>query len=150
MEKRLSWDEYFMEMARLASKRSTCMRRKVGAVLVKNNQIISSGYNGAPKKLRHCSETGCLREKLKVPSGQKHELCRGVHAEQNTIAQAGFHGISTEGSTLYCITFPCSICLKLLINAGVKEIVYEGNYPDDLSKDLINESKIIIRHFKRK
>lgn len=139
---RPNWNQYFMEMAELASKRSTCLRRKVGAVLVKDKRILATGYNGAPKKLPHCEETGCLREKKDVPSGQRHEICRGVHAEQNLIAQSAFHGVKTEGATVYCTNQPCSICTKLLINAGIKKIYYKNPYNDEFTKKLLDQSDI--------
>ncbi|RLF29900.1 MAG: cytidine deaminase [Thermoplasmata archaeon] len=148
MEDRPSYDEYFMEMAHVVAKRSTCLRRKVGAILVKDKHILSTGYNGAPKGLKHCSEVGCLREKLRVPSGQRHELCRGLHAEQNAIIQAAVFGVSIEGSTLYCTNAPCVVCAKMLINAGVREIVFSGDYPDDLAKKMLEESNIKIKKFK--
>jgi dCMP deaminase len=147
MGERPSYDEYFMEMAHVVAKRSTCLRRKVGAILVKDKHILSTGYNGAPKGLKHCSEIGCLREKLKIPSGQRHEICRGLHAEQNAIIQAAVFGISIRDSILYCTNTPCVVCAKMLINAGVKEIVFSGNYPDELAKKMIHESKIILRQF---
>jgi len=147
MRERPSYDEYFMEMAHIVAKRSTCMRRKVGAILVKDKHILSTGYNGAPKGLKHCSEVGCLRKKLGIPSGERHEICRGLHAEQNAIIQAAVFGISIKNSVLYCTNTPCVVCAKMLINAGVKEIVYSGEYPDDLAKKMINESKIKIRNF---
>lgn len=127
---RLSSDAYFMEIAAVVAKRSTCLRRQVGAVLVKDKHILATGYNGAPKGLKHCSETGCLRQQMEVPSGERHELCRAVHAEQNAIAQAALHGVSVEGSTLYCTLSPCSLCAKLLINAGIKRVVHDGAYAD--------------------
>ena len=127
---RLSSDAYFMEIAYVVAKRSTCLRRQVGAVLVKDKHILATGYNGAPKGLKHCSETGCLRQQMGIPSGERHELCRAVHAEQNAIAQAALHGVSVEGSTLYCTLSPCSLCAKLLINAGVKRVVRDGAYAD--------------------
>lgn len=142
---RPSWDEYFMKIAHIVKERSTCLRRKVGAVLVKDKHILSTGYNGAPKGLPHCSETGCLREKLNIPSGQRHELCRGVHAEQNAIIQAAVFGVSTRGSTLYVTDFPCSICAKIIINAEVKEIVYDAQYEDPVSMDLLHSAEIVIR-----
>lgn len=148
MGERPSYDEYFMEMAYVVSKRSTCIRRKVGAILAKDKHILSTGYNGAPKGLKHCSEIGCLREKLDIPSGHRHELCRGLHAEQNAIIQAAVFGISIKDSILYCTNTPCIVCVKMLINAGVKEIVFQGDYPDDLAKKMINESKINIRQIK--
>ena len=116
-DNRPDWDNYFMEIAQVVSKRSTCLRRSVGAVIVKNRQIVATGYNGTPSKLEHCSVTGCLREQLKVPSGQMHELCRGIHAEQNAVVQAAYHGVSVNGGTLYCTHQPCVVCTKILINA---------------------------------
>jgi len=148
LEQRMSWDEYFMEMAKLASKRSTCLRRKTGAVLVKDNRVIATGYNGAPKGLPHCSEVGCVREELKVPSGQRHELCRGLHAEQNAIIQAAVFGVSTKGATLYCTTFPCSICAKMIINAEIKEVVYDDEYEDELSRRMLLEAGVKVRKYK--
>ena len=130
-EERPNYDEYFMEMARIVSKRSTCLRRKVGAILVKNRHILSTGYNGAPKGLKHCSEVGCLREQLKVPSGVRFEVCRGFYAEQNAIIQAAVFGVPIKDSILYCTNTPCVVCIKMLINAGVKEIVYSGKLPDE-------------------
>ena len=150
MGERPSYDEYFMGMAHLVSKRSTCLRRKVGAILVKDKHILSTGYNGAPKGLRHCSEVGCLREKLGIPSGERHEICRGLHAEQNAIIQAAVFGISIKDSVLYCTNTPCVVCAKMLINAGVKELVYSGDYPDELAKQMLGESKIKIRSFNKK
>ncbi len=131
-----------MEIAELVSKRSTCLRRKVGAVIVKDKRILSTGYNGAPSGIKHCYETGCLREKLKVPSGERHELCRGLHAEQNAIIQAAYHGVEIKGSVLYCTNLPCIICTKMLINAGIIKIYYKDGYPDKLSKDMLDEAKI--------
>lgn len=136
-----------MEMAELVSTRSTCLRRAVGAVIVKDGHVLSTGYNGAPKGVPHCSETGCLREKLNVPSGTRHELCRGVHAEQNAVAQAAYHGTSVQGATLYTTTFPCSLCAKILINAGIREIVFDEGYMDDLAKEILSDSDLKIRHF---
>ncbi|UCH72578.1 MAG: cytidine/deoxycytidylate deaminase family protein [Thermoplasmatales archaeon] len=147
MGERPPYDEYFMEMANVVSRRSTCTRRKVGAILVKDRHILSTGYNGAPKGLKHCSEVGCLRKKLNTPSGERHEICRGLHAEQNAIIQAAVFGISIKDSILYCTNTPCVVCAKMLINAGVKEIVFSGEYPDELAKKMINESKIKIRAF---
>ena len=150
MGERPSYDEYFMEMAKVVSKRSTCLRRKVGAILVKDKHILSTGYNGAPKGLSHCSEVGCLRKDLKVPSGERHELCRGLHAEQNAIIQAAVFGISIKNSVLYCTNTPCVVCVKMLINAGVNEIVFLGEYPDELAKKMLDESSIKIRNFNNK
>jgi len=145
---RPSYDGYFMEMAHVVSKRSTCLRRNVGAILVKDKHILSTGYNGAPKGLKHCSEVGCLRENMDIPSGERHELCRGLHAEQNVIIQAAVFGVSITGSTLYCTNTPCVVCVKMLINAGVKEIIYSGEYPDDLAKKMLGESNLKIKRFK--
>lgn len=136
-----------MEMAHVVSKRSTCLRRQVGAILVKNKHILSTGYNGAPKGLKHCEEVGCIRSNLNVPSGERHELCRGLHAEQNAIIQAAVFGVSIVNSTLYCTNTPCVVCVKMLINAGVTEIVYSGDYPDKLAKKMLQESNIKIRKF---
>ncbi len=145
IHKRPSWDEYFLEMAQLVAKRSTCLRRSVGAVLVKEKRILATGYNGAPSGLKHCIEIGCMRQKLKVPSGERHELCRALHAEQNALIQASLHGISVKGSTLYATTQPCIICAKMLINAGIKEIVITQGYPDKMAMDFLKEAKIKIR-----
>jgi len=144
---RPSADRYFMDMAKLVSTRSTCLRRKVGAVIVKDKHVLSTGYNGAPRGVRHCELTGCLRIQMNVPSGTRHELCRGVHAEQNAVAQAAYFGISVKGAMIYTTTFPCSLCAKILINSGINEIVYDEGYMDDLSKDILSESGIILRHF---
>ncbi|HAZ37673.1 MAG TPA: cytidine deaminase [Clostridiaceae bacterium] len=139
---RPNWDDYFMEIAEVIKKRSTCIRRQVGAVIVKDNRILTTGYNGVPPKMQHCTEAGCLREKLKVPSGQRHELCRALHAEQNAVIQAAKNGIAIDGSTIYITTQPCIICAKILIASGIKKIVYNGEYPDELSMEMIKESKI--------
>lgn len=148
MEKdnRLSWDEYFMKVANLTAERSTCLRRHVGAVIVKDNRIIASGYNGAPSGMQHCAEIegGCLRQALNIPSGQRHELCRAIHAEQNALIQCAKTGISCDGGTVYVTVSPCIICLKMLINAGIKKIVTYDYYPDELSKKFIEESGIEI------
>jgi len=143
---RPSWDDYFMDIATLVSKRSTCTRRKVGAVMVKNRAILTTGYNGAPSGVPHCDETGCIRHKLNVPSGEKHELCRGLHAEQNAIIQAAVHGVCIKGANLYCTHHPCSICAKMIINAGIEIIYYQHGYQDDLSKALFENTKIKIVH----
>jgi dCMP deaminase len=139
---RPSWDEYFMAITDLVASRSTCLRRKVGAVLVKDKRILCSGYNGAPSQVPHCGETGCLREQLNVPSGEKHELCRGVHAEQNVIIQAAYHGISVAGATLYCTTRPCSICAKMIINAGIKKVYFKTGYDDPLSLEMFAQAGV--------
>lgn len=147
--KRPSWDEYFMEMTKLAAKRSTCLRRHVGAVLVKDTRIIATGYNGAPSGVTHCEVTGCLRQKLNVPSGERHELCRGLHGEQNAIIQAALHGVSTEGATIYCTTKPCSICTKMIINAKISRIVYDEHYNDLLADELLKDTDIRVLQFKK-
>ncbi|EGD53043.1 dCMP deaminase [Thermoanaerobacter thermohydrosulfuricus] len=139
---RPSWDEYFMQIVDVVKTRSTCLRRQVGAILVVDKHIISTGYNGPPTGLAHCEETGCLREQLGIPSGERPELCRGVHAEQNAIIQAALHGVSTKGATLYVSASPCVICAKMLINAGVKRIVYEEEYPDELAFKLLKEANV--------
>lgn len=144
---RPSWDEYFMEIAYLVAKRSTCLRRQIGAVLVRNKHILSTGYNGAPSGVPHCLDVGCTREKLGIPSGQQQENCRGIHAEQNAIIQAALHGVSTEGATLYCTNQPCNLCAKMLINAGIKRIVYEGEYPDDLARELLSEAGLPVERW---
>lgn len=140
MLNRPDWDTYFMEMAQVASKRSTCLRRSVGAVIVKDKRILSTGYNGTPKGMAHCEEVGCLRTKLNVPSGKMHELCRGIHAEQNAVIQAAVHGVSVDGATLYCTHQPCVVCTKILINAGIKRIVYANPYPDELAENMMKEA----------
>ncbi len=145
---RPSWDEYFLSIARLVAGRSTCLRNKVGAVLVKDKRILTTGYNGAPSGLDHCLDIGCLREKLGIPSGERHELCRGLHAEQNVIIQAAYYGISVKDATLYCTHHPCIICTKMLINAGIKTIYYEVGYPDTLSEQMLKEAKITVIHYK--
>lgn len=141
-DQRPSWDAYFMEIAALVAKRSTCMRRIVGAVVVKDRRILSTGYNGAPSGIAHCVEKGCLRETMKIESGQRHELCRGIHAEQNAIIQAAYHGVSIQGGVLYCTNLPCSICTKMLINAGIAEICYNEGYTDELAAALLEEAQI--------
>jgi dCMP deaminase len=131
-----------MEIAVLVSKRSTCRRRHVGALLVKDKRILATGYNGAPSGLRHCLDIGCLREDLDIPSGERHELCRGLHAEQNVIIQAAYHGVCIKGATLYCTNLPCSICTKMIINAGIVEILYLDGYADTMTKDMLEEAGI--------
>ncbi|MGB9812796.1 MAG: deoxycytidylate deaminase [Thermovenabulum sp.] len=144
---RPSWDSYFMEIAEVVSKRSTCLRRQVGAVIVKDKHIVATGYNGAPSGLLHCEEVGCLREKLGVPSGERHELCRGLHAEQNAIIQAAALGSSIKDSTIYVTTQPCALCAKMIINAGIKRIVFKGEYPDEFAVNLLKEAKITFEKY---
>jgi len=141
-ENRPAWDTYFMNITNLVAERSTCLRRAVGAVLVKDKRILSTGYNGAPASLKHCSEVGCLREQLGVESGKMHELCRGIHAEQNAIIQAAYHGVSVKGAAIYCTNQPCSICARMIINAGIVKIYYQSGYADSLAKDLLAEAQI--------
>lgn len=147
--RRPSWDEYFLGIADLVSKRSTCLRRQVGSVIVKDKRILATGYNGAPADIAHCAQTGCLRERLGVPSGERHELCRGLHGEQNAFLQAALHGTSLKGSTLYCTTQPCIICAKMIINAGIREIVISGDYPDTMARQFLDEANVKIRKVKR-
>lgn len=144
---RPSWDEYFIEITRLVARRSTCMRRKVGAVLVKDKNILATGYNGAPSGVAHCLDVGCMRERLGVVSGERHELCRGLHAEQNAIIQAAKHGTNINGAILYCTTMPCVICSKMIINAGIERIVFEGGYPDRLAEEMIEEAGLSVERF---
>ncbi|MDH3393973.1 MAG: dCMP deaminase family protein [Desulfobulbaceae bacterium] len=139
---RPSWDEYFMSITQLVAQRATCLRRRVGAILVRDKHIISTGYNGAPRKVSHCLDVGCLREQQNIPSGERHELCRGLHAEQNAIIQAALHGVSVEGATLYCTNSPCSICSKMLINAGIKTIYYREGYADFLGGQMLEEAGV--------
>ena len=139
---RPSWEIYFMEIAVLVAKRSTCLRRSVGAVVVKDRRMLSTGYNGAQTKVRHCRQTGCLREQMKVPSGERHELCRGIHAEHNAIIQAAFHGVSIRDASLYCTNLPCSICAKMIINAGIKVIYYLSGYADTMSEEMLKEAGV--------
>ncbi len=141
---RPSWDSYFMEIAQVVASRSTCLRRQVGAVMVKDRRLLTTGYNGSPRGLVHCRETGCLREEKGVPSGERHELCRGLHAEQNAIIQAAIYGVSIKGATLYCTHFPCSLCAKMLINVGIDHLVVYSDYPDSLSKLLLKEAGVDI------
>ncbi len=139
---RPSWDRYFMEIAALVSSRTTCLRRRVGAVIVKDKRLLSTGYNGAPMGLKHCAEIGCLRQKLGVKSGEKHELCRAIHAEQNAIIQAATFGVPLQGASIYITHFPCVLCSKMIINAGIKRIVYSQGYPDQMSQDILKEAKL--------
>lgn len=131
-----------MDIASLVARRSTCRRRRVGAILVRNKRILATGYNGAPTGLPHCLDIGCLREELGISSGERHELCRGLHAEQNVIIQAAYHGVSIKGATLYCTNLPCSICSKMLINAGISEIVYQEGYSDPMAQEMIKAAGV--------
>jgi dCMP deaminase len=142
IDPRISWPEYFMGITRLVSERSTCLRRKVGAIAVKDRRILATGYNGAPAGLRHCLEVGCLRELMGVPSGQRHELCRALHAEQNVIIQAALHGVSIRGATIFATTQPCLICSKMLINCGIEAIFFGDGYPDELARTMLEEAGV--------
>ena len=144
---RPSWDEYFMTLATEVATRTTCLRRGVGALIVKDRRILATGYNGVPTGLAHCSETGCLRQQLGVPSGQRHEICRGLHAEQNVIIQAAVHGINIQGAELYCTTHPCVLCSKMLINCGIRRIYYAEDYPDDLATAMLREAGVTVEQF---
>ncbi len=144
-----SWQKYFMDIAHLVAERSTCLRRKVGAVAVLERRILATGYNGAPSGTRHCAQIGCLREELGIPSGQRHEICRGVHAEQNVIIQAAVNSASLRGAELFCTTFPCFICSKMLINCGIRKIWVEESYPDGFSVDMLREAGVEIIFFNR-
>lgn len=147
---RASWDEYFMEIAEIVKTRSTCLRRQVGAVIVKDHRIITTGYNGAPAGLQHCTDLGgCERSRLGIPSGERHELCRALHAEQNAIIQAAKLGISTEDCTIYITLQPCVICAKMLINAGITRIVHKGEYPDELARNILEEAEIEVVRFEQ-
>ncbi len=140
--KRPSWDAYFLQMAQLAASRSTCLRRHVGAILVKDRRVIATGYNGAPRGLKHCAETGCLRQQLRIPSGQRYEMCRGIHAEQNAIINAAYYGASTEGSILYCTHQPCLICARMIINAGVRKVVHQRDFTDEQAVQFLREANV--------
>ncbi len=142
---RTSWDDYFMSIAELVAKRSTCLRRHVGAVIVKDKRILTTGYNGAPSGTAHCEDVGCLREKLKVPSGERHEICRGIHAEQNAIIQAATFGVNISGSLIYSTHQPCFICTRMLINAHIVSILYKEEYPDELAVTMLEEAGIPFR-----
>jgi dCMP deaminase len=148
MDARPGWDQYFMEIAHQVARRTTCCRRAVGAILVKDKRILSTGYNGVPQGIEHCLDRGCLRERLGIPSGQQHELCRGLHAEQNAVIQAARHGITIDGATVYCTTQPCIICAKMLINAGIREIIFDEPYPDELTAGMLAESGIVTRLYR--
>ena len=142
--KRPTWDEYFMEMAELARQRSTCLRRQVGAVLVRDKRILATGYNGAPRGLAHCAEVGCVREQRHIPSGERHELCRALHAEPNALLQAAAYGVPVAGAAIYCTTQPCALCAKMLINAGIVKIFGGESYPDEFALSLLGEAGIAV------
>ena len=146
---RPSWDEYFMELAKLVATRSTCLRHNIGSVLVRDKRILATGYNGSPRGMKHCLEIGCIRDELKIPSGTRAEICRAIHSEQNAVIQCAVYGTSSEGSTLYVTHQPCAICTKILINAGVKRIVYENPYPDKFAQGLLKESGVELVQWKK-
>ena len=139
---RPSWDEYFMQMAQVVAGRSTCLRRQVGAVIVKDKQILSTGYNGSPTGVSHCAQKGCLRMQLGIPSGERTEICRAVHAEQNALVQAAKHGVSINGADIYTTFQPCVLCTKLLINAGIKRVFFLYPYPDSLALEMAAEAEL--------
>ena len=139
---RRTWPDYFMTLADQVSMQSTCLRRKVGALAVRDKRILATGYNGAPRGLQHCTETGCLRDQMHIPSGERHELCRATHAEQNVICQAASSGVSLEGADIYCTTHPCLICTKMLINCAIARVIYRDGYPDNLSAQFLAAANI--------
>ncbi|MHB1653176.1 MAG: deoxycytidylate deaminase [Desulfitobacteriaceae bacterium] len=139
-KERPSWNSYFMQLAQVVASRSTCLRRQVGAVIVKDKQILSTGYNGSPTGLKHCGETGCLRETLQIPSGERTEICRAVHAEQNALVQAAKHGVAIFGADIYTTLEPCVLCTKLIINSGIRRVIYAKPYPDPLAHELAAEA----------
>ncbi len=142
--KRLHSDEYFLKIASVVAERSTCRRHHVGAVAARNKHILATGYNGAPAGLKDCLELGCLRDELNIPSGERHEICRGIHAEQNVIIQAALHGVSLEGSAIYATHTPCILCAKMLVNAKIKRFVSFGRYNDTAFLELFREADIEI------
>ncbi|MGI6380814.1 MAG: deoxycytidylate deaminase [Anaerolineae bacterium] len=139
---RPSWDQYFIDITKQVATRSTCLRRHVGAIIVQNKRILATGYNGPPSGLPHCDETGCLREQLGIPSGQRQEICRGLHAEQNAIIQAARHGITVAGGTVYVTHQPCITCAKMIINAGIVRVVCVDTYPDQLALDMLDAAGV--------
>ncbi len=142
-------DEYFLKIALVVAERATCHRHHVGAVAVKDKHILTTGYNGAPSGLKDCLELGCLRDEMNIPSGERQEICRGIHAEQNVIIQAALHGVSLEGSTIYATHTPCVLCAKMLVNAKIKRFVSFGKYSDDAFIDLFQEAGIEVDRKKR-
>jgi dCMP deaminase len=145
---RPSWDDYFFKIADDVATRSTCIRRQVGAVIVKEKRILATGYNGAPKGVSHCTNETCLRNKFNVPSGERHELCRGLHAEQNAIVQAAAHGVAINGAVIYITNQPCMICTKMLINCDIKTFIYRQPYNDPLAKEMMDEANVEVIEFK--
>ncbi len=147
--KRPSWDEYFMKMTSLVAERSTCLRHHVGAIIVKEKRVLTTGYNGAAKGVKDCFELGCLRDELGIESGTRHEICRAIHAEQNTIIQAGVHGINISNSTMYCTHTPCMICAKMIVNAGIKEVISYHDYADEEARKFLKEAGVKLRKVPR-
>lgn len=145
--KRPSWDKYFMEIAQVVAKRSTCLRRQVGAIVVKNKRIISTGYNGTLSGLKHCDKVGCLREKFKIKPAERQELCRGMHAEANALLFAASYGVDMHEAAIYCTHQPCVLCAKMIIQAGIKQVIFIGEYPDDLAMQLFKETKVKVKRF---
>lgn len=148
-EQRPSWNEYFMNIAEVVSQRSTCLRRQVGALIVADKRILATGYNGAPTGMEHCEKFGCIRIQKEVPSGERHELCRGLHAEQNAIIQAALYGVGIRDGIIYCTHHPCIVCAKMLVNAGIQKIVIRDDYPDELAKNVFREAGIGIEILER-
>ena len=142
MSGRPTWDEYFVEITRQVATRSTCLRRPVGAIIVKDKRILATGYNGAPSGFPHCGETGCMRESLGIPSGERQEICRGLHAEQNAIIQAALHGVSVFGADIYTTHQPCITCAKMVINAGIRKVVSRESYPDELARSFLEQAGV--------
>jgi len=142
---RPSWDDYFISIANQVASRSTCTRRHIGALVVRDKRILATGYNNVPSGIEHCTTKGCLRDELGIPSGERHELCRGIHAEQNAVVQAAKYGTAIDGASMYTTTQPCILCAKIMMNAGIKEIVFAGQYPDDLSRAMLEEAGISLR-----
>lgn len=147
MKERPSWEEYFMKITHDVAERSTCVRRAVGAVLVKDKRILATGYNGAPSGVTHCTARGCLRKEAGIPSGERQEVCRGLHAEQNAIIQAALHGVQIVDSLMYSTTQPCVTCAKMIINAGIRRVIFEGDYPDELALELLDEAGVYVDRF---
>ncbi len=145
---RPEWDEYFLKLAYLVAERSTCLRHHVGAVIVRNKHILTTGYNGAASGVKDCSELGCLRDKNGIPSGERHEICRAIHAEQNAIIQGSLHGIDVSGSTIYCTHSPCILCAKMIVNAKIKKFVTGGRYSDKTFRKLFKEAGITYKEIK--
>ncbi len=146
---RPSWDEYFMKICSLVAERSTCIRHNVGAIIVKDKRILTTGYNGAASGAKHCLELGCLRDEMGIKSGTRHEICRAIHAEQNAIIQAGIHGINIKGATMYCTHTPCMICAKMIVQVGIKEVVSYKDYADENAKKFLCDSGVLFRKIKR-